>query len=63
LSEKEVGLYALKVIPKVEALSQANQGVQRDNDQSTPHVLTKGEIMKRVTKIQLGPNLHLEEKK
>ncbi len=32
LNEKEVGLYALKVIPKVGALSQADQGIWRDND-------------------------------
>jgi hypothetical protein len=62
LNEEEMGLYVLKVIPKVGALSQVDQGVRRDNDQSTPHVLTKGKIVERVSKIQLKLDLHLEEK-
>jgi hypothetical protein len=40
-----------------------NQKVQRDNDQSTPHVLTEGKIMEHVSKIQLGPDLCLEERR
>jgi hypothetical protein len=45
-SEKEVGLYALEIIPKVGALS--DQRVQRDDNQLTPCVLTEGKIMERL---------------
>jgi hypothetical protein len=54
-SEEEVGLYALETTPKVGALS--DQKVQRDDNQLTPCVLTEGEVMERLSKIQLGPNL------
>jgi len=62
-NEREVGLYVLKVIPKVITLSQANQIIQGDDNQPTPHVLIKGEIVERVSKIQLGPNLRHEERR
>jgi hypothetical protein len=60
-SEKEVGLYALETIPKVGVL--LNQRVRRDDNQSTPCVLTEGEVMERLGKIQLGSNLHPEKRK
>jgi len=60
-NEKEVGLYALETIPKVGALS--DQRVQGDDSQSPPCVFTKGEVEERLSKIQLGPNLQLEERK
>jgi len=60
-SEEEVGLYALETIPKVGVLS--DQRVQRDDNQSTPFVFTKGEVEEWLSKIQLGPNLQPEEKK
>jgi hypothetical protein len=60
-SEKEVRLYALEIIPKVGALS--DQRVQGDDNQSIPCVLTEREIMERLSKIQLGPDLQSEEKK
>jgi hypothetical protein len=62
-NEEEVGLYALEIIPKVEALSKTDQRVQRDDDQSTPCVLTKGEVGERASKIQLGPDFCPEEKR
>ncbi len=40
-----------------------NQKVQKDNDQSTPHVLTKGKVMEQVNKIQLGPDLCPKERR
>jgi hypothetical protein len=49
----------LETIPKVGTLFQANQKVQGDDDQSTPCVLIKGEIVERVKKIQLGPKFRL----
>ncbi len=60
-SEEEVGLYALETIPKVGALS--DQKVQGDDNQSTPCVLTKGEVKERLSRIQLGPDLQPEERK
>jgi hypothetical protein len=60
-SEKEVGLYALETIPKVGALS--DQRVQGDDNQSPPCVFTEGEVEERLSKIQQGPNLQLEERK
>jgi len=60
-SEKEIGLYALETIPKVGALS--DQKVRGDDNQSTPCVLTEGEVMEWLSKIQLGPDLHPEERK
>jgi hypothetical protein len=60
-SEKEVGLYALETIPKVGALS--DQRVRGDDNQSTRCVLTKREVMEWLSKIQLGPVLHPEERK
>jgi len=60
-SEEEVGLYALETIPKVGALS--DQRVQGDDNQSPPYVFTEGEVEERLSKIQLGPDLQLEEKK
>ncbi len=60
-NEEEVGLYVLETIPKVGTLS--NQRVRRDDNQSTPCVLTKREVVEYLSKIQLGPNLHSEEKK
>jgi hypothetical protein len=62
-SEEEVRLYALETIPKVGALSEADQRGRRDDDQSTPCVLTKGEVMEWVNKIQLGPDLCPKEKR
>ncbi len=62
-SEGEVGLYVLEVIPKVRTLSQANQRIQRDDNQPTPHVLIKGEIVEQMSKIQLRPNLRYEERR
>jgi hypothetical protein len=53
----------LEVIPKVGVLFQVDQRVRRDNDQSTPRVLTKGETVERVTKIQLGPDLYPKERR
>jgi len=60
-SEEEVGLYALETIPKVGALS--DQRVRGDDDQSTPCVLTEGEVVEWVNKIQLGPDLRPEERR
>jgi len=60
-SEEEVGLYALETIPKVGALS--DQKVRGDDNQSIPCVLTEGEVVERLSKIQLGPDLHHEERK
>jgi hypothetical protein len=60
-SEEEVGLYALETIPKVGALS--DQKVQGDDNQSSPCVFTEGEVEERLSKIQLGPDLQLEERK
>jgi hypothetical protein len=51
-NEEEVQLYALETIPKVGALS--DQRVQGSDNQSTPCVLTEGEVKKRLSKIQLG---------
>jgi hypothetical protein len=62
-SEEEVWLYALETIPKVGALSEMDQRIRRDDEQSTPCVLTKGEVMEWVSKIQLGPDLRLQEKR
>ncbi|CAM6028069.1 unnamed protein product, partial [Sphagnum balticum] len=62
-SEEEVGLYALETIPKVGPLLQADQKDRRNDDQSTPCVLVEGEVVERVSKIQLGPDLHLEERR
>jgi len=62
-SEEEVGLYVLEAIPNVRILIQAYQRVQGDNDQSTPCVLTDEEIVEWVNKIQLGLDLHHEEKR
>jgi hypothetical protein len=53
----------LETIPKVGVLFQADQRVQGDDDQPPPCFLTEGEIVKWVSKIQLGPNLHLKERK
>jgi hypothetical protein len=53
-NEEEMVLYALETIPKVGVLSLVDQGVQGDNDQSTPYVLSK---------IQLGLYLHLKERR
>jgi hypothetical protein len=44
-NEEEVGLYVLEIIPKVGALFEANQRVRKDDDQSTPCVLTEGEVV------------------
>jgi len=60
-SEEEVGLYALETIPKVGALS--DQRVRGDDEQSTPCVLTEGEVVEWVNKIQLGPDLRPEERR
>ncbi len=62
-SEEEVGLYALETILKVGALFKANQRDRRDDDQSTSCVLTEGEVVERVNKIQLGPDFRPEEKR
>ncbi len=62
-SSKEVRLYALESIPKVGALSQADQRVQGDEDQPPPCVLTKGEIMEQMSKIQLRLDLCPKERK
>jgi hypothetical protein len=62
-SEEEVGLYALETIPKVGALSEVDQRVRGDDDQSIPCVLKEGEVVERVSKIQLGPNLCHEERR
>jgi hypothetical protein len=62
-NEEEVGLYVLEAIPKVGVLSQADQKVRGDDDQSIPCVLTEGKIVERVNKIQLGPNLRPNEKR
>jgi len=51
----------LEIIPKVGAL--LDQRVQGDDNQSIPCVLTEQEIMERLSKIQLGPDLQSEEKK
>jgi len=48
-SEEEVGLYALETIPKVGVL--LDQRVQGDDNQSTPCMLTKGEVVEQLTKI------------
>jgi hypothetical protein len=50
-SEGVVGLYALEAIPKVRTLFQANQRIRGDDDEPTPCVLTKGEIVEQVSKI------------
>ncbi len=55
-SEEEVGLYVLETIPKVGAL--LDQRVRGDDNQSTPCVLTEGEVVEWLSKIQLGPYLH-----
>ncbi len=60
-SEEEVGLYVLEIMPKVGALS--DKKVRGDDNQSTPCVLTKGEVVERLNTIQLGPYLHPEERK
>jgi len=60
-SEEEVGLYALEIIPKVRVLS--DQKVRGDDNQSTPCMLTQGEVVERLSKIQLGLDLHPKEKK
>jgi hypothetical protein len=54
-SEEEVGLHALKTIPKVGALFEKDQKDRRDDDQLIPCVLEEGEVVERVNKIQLGP--------
>jgi hypothetical protein len=59
-SEEEVGIYALETIPKVRALFEANQRGRGVDDQSTPCVLTKGEVVERVSNIQLGIDLRLK---
>jgi len=51
----------LETIPKVGALS--DQRVLGDDNQSTPCVLTEGEVVEQLSKIQLGPNLQPEERK
>jgi hypothetical protein len=53
----------LETIPKVGALFHVNQKVQRDDDQSTPSVLTERKIMEWVSKIQLRLDLHPKEKR
>jgi len=60
-NEEEISLYALETIPKVGTLS--DQRVRGDDNQSTPCVLTEREIVEWMNKIQLKPNLHLEERK
>jgi len=60
-SEEEVGLYALETIPKVGAL--LDQKVRGDDSQSTPCVLIEGEVVKLLSKIQLGPDLHPKDRK
>jgi len=60
-SEEEVGLYALKTIPKVGTLS--DQRVQGDDNQSTPCLFTEGKVEERLSKIQLGLDLQPEERK
>jgi len=60
-SEEEVGLYALETIPKVRALS--DRKVQGDDNQSTPCMLTERKVEERLSNIQLGPDLQLEERK
>jgi len=59
--EEVVGLYVLETIPKVGAL--LNQRVRGDDNQLTPCVLTEGEVMEWLSKIQLGPDLHPKERK
>jgi len=61
--EREIRLYVLETIPKVGTLSQMDQKIQRDDDQPTPCVLTEGEIVEHVSKIQLRLNLRLEKRK
>jgi hypothetical protein len=56
-------LYALETIPKVGTLSQMDQKIQRDDDQLTPCVLTEGEIVEHVNKIQLRLDLRLKKRK
>ncbi len=51
----------METIPKVGALS--DQRVQKDNNQSTPCMFTEGKVEERLSKIQLGPDLQLEERK
>jgi len=51
----------LETIPKVGALS--DQRVQGDDNQSTPCMLIKGEVVERLNKIQLRLDLQLEERK
>jgi hypothetical protein len=60
-SENEVRLYTLEIIPKVGAL--LDQRVRGDDNQLTPCVLIEGEVMERLSKIQLGLDLHPEERK
>jgi hypothetical protein len=62
-SEEEVGLYALETIPKVGALFEADQRGRRDDDQSTPCVLSEGEVVEWVNNIQLGLDLRPKEKR
>ncbi len=62
-SEEEVGLCALEIILKVGALFEVDQSGRRDDDQSIPCVLTQGEVVEWVSKIQLGPNLRPEERR
>jgi hypothetical protein len=62
-NEEEVGLYVLETIPKVGALSEVDQKVQRDDDEATPCVFIGGEVVEWVSKIQLGPDLRLEERR
>jgi len=51
----------LETIPKVGALW--DQRVQGDDNQSTPCMLTEREVEERLSKIQLGPDLQLKERK
>jgi hypothetical protein len=50
-SEEEVGLYALKTIPKVGALFEEDQKDRTDDDYLTPCVLEEGEVVERVNMI------------
>jgi hypothetical protein len=60
-SEEEVGLYALETIPKVGAL--LDQRVRGGDNQLTPCVLTERKVVERLSKFQLGLDLHPEERK
>jgi len=44
-------------------MSQIDQGVWGDNDQSIPHMLIEGEMVEWVNKIQLRPNFRLKERR